>query len=87
MNDNILKRIQVLEHMKKEIEVPDLVFIETDQEHNKVIATEQYFKKDLKGNVVKGGGKEKKILLNSPEEYQVKKGFKGSIFYDEENIE
>ena len=82
MLQTIKSRLQVIEQAKKTVNVPELVIIYWDALNGSWIAKEQYVKKNSKGKVIKGTGKEKKILLNSPKDYKAPEGFKGTLLIE-----
>lgn len=79
MQYNIRNRLQNIEHRKKKINVPVLVFIYFDEDKGTWIAQEQYMKADKKGKAIPRSGKVKLIPLEDSSSYNPPTGFKGQI--------
>lgn len=79
MIHTIRSRLKVVEQVKKNTVVPEMVMIYWDDAKGKWIAKEQYIKRNSKGKPIAGTGKSKLISLDSPEEYQLPVGFKGVV--------
>lgn len=79
MKYNIRNRLQIIEHRKKQINVPVVVFIYFDNVKGIWIAQEQYVKMDKKGKVIPRSGTVKLIPLESSSAYHPLTGFKGQI--------
>lgn len=74
MNNQILKKIFKLEEKTKHDHLPLVVFINKD-ESGRYKVMEQYDKYT------------KKFMIDSVDEYQIPKGFKGAVYVGEEEIE
>lgn len=86
MNNSIRSRIQAVENIKQNNNVPDLVQIFKDASLG-WIAQETYTKKNSKGGVISKSGIIKRIKLTNPEDYKPPEGFNGVIINEASMID
>lgn len=84
MLHTIKSRLQKIEQAKKNVAAPEVVFIYWDDLKQSWVAKEQYAKRNLRGQVINKTGREKKIMLDCPEDYEVPEGFRGTILIEGE---
>ena len=81
---NIRSRLQAVERNRKKENIPETVLIYYNPNQSCWVANEKYVKKNNKGQPIKGTGKDKFILLFSPDEYIPPDGFVGAIIKEGE---
>lgn len=74
-------RLEGLETAQKRVEIPDIVFISPNADSTWT-ALEKYSRKNKNGDVIRGSGMEKRVIINSPEEYKEKAGFSGVVIIE-----
>lgn len=82
MIKSIRKRLQAIEHINKQPDAPDLVFISWNGKEKCWIAKEQYMKRGLNEKIIPHRVKEKIIRLNDPSDYEPPEGFKGNVYIE-----
>ena len=82
MIKSIRKRLHAIEHINKQPDAPDLVFISWNEEEKSWIAKEQYMKRGLNEKIILHRVKEKLIPLDSPESYKPPEKFKGNVYIE-----
>lgn len=82
MIHTIRNRLEAVERSKKNMNVPEVVFIYWDDNKACWIAKEQYIKKNSKGKPITKTGTVKQIPLEAPEDYTPPEGFRGSILIE-----
>ena len=75
----IKNRLQALEKVKKNTDIPEIVIIFWDEAEHHWIAKEQYIRKSSKGKIIPNTGRTRTIFLDNPDSYVPPEGFKGSI--------
>lgn len=81
MNQIIIKRIERLENLKQYKDIPDIIIVSKCNGQYEI--KEEYCKRNINGEVIKGSGTQKYIYVNNIEEYVIPEGFKGVFITDD----